>query len=230
MTQAKQSRMTSLSQLGELRDEITIPVQKTQHSFNSHMQERRPHHNHHKPVNNNNFVNRLQQTDIHPHANSAYEVARAIQKLNRPEQPEVSIPSLVDFILMLQEHRFSFTLDHDKQLRRFIATQRNENRFFNIAWAGGDEYMAALMLYTKAAMTLHTETAVNAALDALIPKEPKPPKPRKVRQEKTEPDTSTENVKIADIQVVPPVKQSDLPPVTPSDSEVESVTENGNIN
>lgn len=61
------------------------------------------------------------------------------------------LPSLETFIRMLNEHTFSFIpcgdrrSPHSEQLNAFIKRQAQEVEFFEIAWAGGDAYMAHLL-------------------------------------------------------------------------------------
>ena len=61
------------------------------------------------------------------------------------------LPSVQQFITMLNEHTFSFipfgdrSTPHAERQRIFIERQEKEMMFFEIAWAGGDAYMLYLL-------------------------------------------------------------------------------------
>lgn len=76
------------------------------------------------------------------------------EQRNNFQRAPVNIPSLTDFILMLQEHTFSFSIQNHVDLERFVNAQRYEAKeIFPIAWSGGDQYMIAL----QRAMTRQAE-------------------------------------------------------------------------
>lgn len=105
-----------------------------------------------------------QMNEQQPQANPKWQ-----PRVNRPNRPDVNeivqviqnrvrvpvaanhvekvFPTLEEFIMMLQGHTFSFIMNKNNQLPKFIKAQEQENRFYQIAWTGGDEYMTALMLY-----------------------------------------------------------------------------------
>lgn len=68
------------------------------------------------------------------------------------------LPTLEDFIFRLQDHQFSFTLS---ELKDFVAAQKVEAGFFEIAWSGGDPYMLAY----KRAMERAKETSFAMKVD-----------------------------------------------------------------
>lgn len=176
---SQQQRITSLAQLGEFKDEIaTHPsadplvtnASITQARTDRQQQRRNPGQKDMTNQNNSKFI---------PSKDAPVEdILRVIQERTRPVAParqENPLPPLEDFILELQTHVFSFTLQNPNQLKRFVQQQRRENRFHRIAWSGGDEYMTALMIYVN--------HAVNAIVEARAPR-PIVPKVPKQRPEK----------------------------------------------
>lgn len=107
------------------------------------------------------------------------------------------LPSLEDFIMLLQNHKFSFTIVNPENLGMFVASNRNEMRLHHMAWAGGDMYMIALQrAMTKAlenslairaatlteGMVMSEEVCNALGLETVKPKKPKhnhPPKQHK---------------------------------------------------
>jgi hypothetical protein len=63
-----------------------------------------------------------------------------------------ALPTLEEFIMMIQDHKFSFTISNPNQLDKFIYACEKEYEFDAIAYRGGEEYMIALLLSNAAAM------------------------------------------------------------------------------
>jgi hypothetical protein len=60
------------------------------------------------------------------------------------------LPTLEEFIMMIQDHKFSFNISNPNQLDKFIYACEKEYEFNAIAYRGGEEYMIALLLHSSA--------------------------------------------------------------------------------
>lgn len=118
------------------------------------------------------------------------------------------MPSLEEYIEVLQAHVFSFTVINVEHLNYFIDANREEVRLHQIAWAGGDMYMIALQRamskalhnsmaerahYLTQGMQMSEEVCAALGLEVIQPKKPKhnhPPKQHKSQVQKPQVDQS----------------------------------------
>lgn len=152
------------------------------------------------------------QAQNHAHKQQQFQRKPRVHGNLRPQEEAAMVrstiardmPSLEDYIEVLQAHRFSFTVINAEHLNYFIDANREEVRLHHIAWAGGDMYMLALQRamskalhnsmaerahYLTQGMSMSEEVCAALGLEVIQPKKPKhnhPPKQNKPQVQKPE--------------------------------------------
>lgn len=178
--QSANNRVKSLEQLGELAGGIVTQAPDSSERTRDTFQPKGHRNRNDRPQEDREF--QRPQTHAPRREFRMPDPEQVLREINErvPQQRNGDLPTLPDFIMMLQEHEFSLEMRNPNMLKRFVKAQQVENRFYRIAYSGGDPYMAALQMY------------IQYAVDRAIAKRA-PPKPQ-AQKAPREPRVSREHV------------------------------------